>query len=111
MDVEHQFAFDFILGSAEPFGVLDDGDAVAVIDEVGVVRAFSFEEGAVWVALRGYKHKLDLFTEIGDKAGALHQLQLVGAVMFLAGGVAAGFVSAVFVVLRGRSRCSAQQGL
>lgn len=97
MNAEHQFSFDNIFFCAESLSVLDNGNAVFLIDEIGDVGALPFEEASAGVALRGDKHILYLLTQIGDNAGALHQLQLVGSAMFLCRGVATRLLCAIFV--------------
>ena len=99
MDAQHELALDSVLRGAKSLCILDHGNTVFVIDKIGVVGTLLFQEVAGQVALRGDEHILHLFTEIGDKAGALHQLQFVGPSMLLAGVVATGLDGAVFAAL------------
>lgn len=99
MQVKHEFALYDVVGCAESFGVFDYGLAgMGVgVNEVGDIAAGAFE-GAVVEAMGWNEQERYLFAKIGDKAGALHQLELAGSLMLLFGSMAAGLLSAVFVL-------------
>ena len=97
MYTEHQFAFDPVFGRAYPFCVFDHSHAVSGVDKVGTVGTLLFQEFSGCVALGRDQHELHLFAETGDKACALHQLQLVGPAVLLSGVVAAGLLGTVLI--------------
>lgn len=81
--VAHEFAFDDVFFSSDAFCVFDDGVAEFVaVDEVGYVGACSFEHFAIGTTLWRYEFVGNLFTQIGDKPGSLHQVQFVCASVF-----------------------------
>jgi hypothetical protein len=102
--VEHELSFQSILWCAKSLCVLDHGNTVFVIDKIGIIGTLLFQEVTLWVTLRGDKYILYLFTEIGYKASALHQLQFVGSLMLLLGGMTTGSFSTILVALLRRSR-------
>lgn len=90
MHLQHELAFDYVFAGAETLCVLDDlaPGGVVGVHEVGDVVAWTLHPTPDTLA--GDKEVAHLLAEVGDKPGTLHQPQLGGAVVLLAGGVGTG---------------------
>ena len=84
MYFQHKLSLDDVFFCSEAFCVFDDclSCGVVGIDEVCDVGTGSFEHFAICTTLWRYEFVGNLFTQIGDKPGSLHQLQFVGASVF-----------------------------
>ena len=106
--MEHEFPLDDILFCANALSVLNDGlpSCAVGIDEIGNVTAGTLEEDASSVPLEilatlailgRYQLVGDLFPEVGDKSGTLHETELDCTVVLLFGSMTARTLIAVLI--------------